>query len=162
MQKRYQWIDYSYKYMTLTLHFNSRDISTVLNILLRDGGKIQAVEELIIRNQREWVIWSGAYFQLLNPKTTHVIFKNEYQIQFSWMLASAAVSHVIILATALLPACLYVTVFSSYFQASPTSPGSLDPSRHIVVQPLPHRPIIMLCVGSKMERMAIVDISASR
>ena len=111
MQKRYQWIDFSYKYMTLTLHFNSRDISTVLNILLRDGGKIQAVEELIITNQREWVIWSGAYFQLLNPKTTHVIFKNEYQIQFSWMLASAAVSHVIILATALLPACLYVTVF---------------------------------------------------
>lgn len=79
------------------------------------------------------------------------------------MLASAAVSHVIILATALLPACLYMTVFfSPCFQASPTSPVSLDPSRHIVVWPLPHGPIMMLCAGNRMERMAIVDMSASR
>lgn len=48
------------------------------------------------------------------------------------------------------------------FQASPTSTVSLGPSGRIVVQPHLTCPVIMFCTGNSLERMAVVDASASR
>lgn len=91
-------------------------------------------------------------------------FKNEDQIHCFWVPVSPSALHVTTPAPALLSACLCTTglLFSSRFQASPPSPVSLDPSRRIVVQPHLTCPVIMLCTGNGLERMAVVGLSSSR
>jgi hypothetical protein len=83
------------------------------------------------------------------------------------MPAPASALHVITLAIALLSACLCMTGLSPFphvphFQASSMSTISLDPSRHIVVQPYLTGPVIMLYGGSRLGRMAVGHASSSR
>lgn len=115
--------------------------------------EIQTAWELSVP-QREQSPWHTTFSTL---KLLHQRLENKNQLQCFW----APALDVIALAAAP-PLPVFAWQVCCFFTFTCIHCLSPDPSRRTVVQPHLTRPVIKLCTGNSLERMAVVDMPASR